>query len=218
MNIKDYREKELKYYVLGIILLIYLLDYPDFDVLFTQNSNLVVSFISSVGSNLFLGVIYVFSFVLDSIIGSKLKDFFIYFNGDKPGEYVFSDIKKVIKDNRIRIDEFNSKYNKIIKKLPKDDKERKSYEDSKWYQIFCKYEGKSKILALHREYLLCRDLTAITIAIAVLYLLFSVISIVMFNWNVCITLFVFYVLLNISTRSKAKQFVGTVIAVDIASK
>ena len=90
-NIKDYREKELKAYIIANILVILLflnIFKLEGEVLSSGNiSNILSSFVVS-------SCIFIFSFISDSAIGNKLKDRLVYLWSEYPGEKVFTSIAK----------------------------------------------------------------------------------------------------------------------------
>lgn len=100
-DIKDYRNNELKNYVIGNILLVLYFS-SIFDNLFTLdiNSNLNI-WKTLIESALVSSIIYIYVFLLDSLIPGDIKQKVAYFHiGKLPGYTIFTKMKQNNKDDR----------------------------------------------------------------------------------------------------------------------
>ena len=216
-NIKDYRDHELKSYVIGNLLIILLLS-GTFDEIMAKDINSFASAFSTVVNILITSSIsYIFVFLMDSVIPGDVKFSIVYFPfGELPGKTIFSKMKNDCKDMRFTEAEVLFQYKDIYTTLPEKQKDRKKYENSKWNNLYRKYEKKSRVFVANRDFLLCRDMTIMTAFLLGIYLLgIYGIQIFGFSRRIIAILIVEYIICNIATREKGKKFAYNVIAEDI---
>ena len=78
-NLKDYRENELKQYVVANAL-VFLLVHGFINFANTENIKLVQEIVSLFGTTLLASIIYIFTILFDSVIDDKIKNkMLIYF-------------------------------------------------------------------------------------------------------------------------------------------
>lgn len=213
-NIKEYREKEQKMYIIANIFVL---------ILFSNISD-VVSFqderfdilIKLFDTALLSSIIYIFSFLTDSLFSSGLKMKLLYLTGHLPGETIFSKLKNRNRDLRFSTGQLFEKYKEIYDSLPTDKKKKYQYENEHWYGIYNKHRDVSMIFVSNKDYLLCRDLYISTIIIFVCYAI-SCSLIHVFEWNLgCIIYLIFMLLVtNISAHIKGRRFAINVLAYDL---
>lgn len=215
-DIKDYRNNELKNYVIGNILLVLYFS-GIFDNLFTSdiNSNLNI-WKTLIESALVSSIIYIYVFLLDSLIPGDIKQKVAYFHiGKLPGYTIFTKMKQNNKDDRFTHADIVKKYASIYSNMPVGKKEKGKYENAQWYKIYNNYKNESKILIANRDFLLCRDLTIITIMLMIIYFILIVLKIIVFSKNVVAVMFIELIVSNISMRCKATRLAYNVISEDI---
>lgn len=218
-NIKDYRENELKQYVVANAL-VFLLVHGFIDFANTENIKLVQGIVSLLGTTLLASIIYIFTILFDSVIDDKIKNKLVnLFFMKLPGEYIFTEIKNKNKDIRFTTDMALQKYSHIYSAIPINLDERRKYENSQWYKIYNQYREVPMVFISNRNYLLMRDMYVSTMVILVLY----IISCFFFKWLTYEKLFIIYLLgiliiTNVATHIKAKRFVYNVIALDISKE
>ena len=137
---------------------------------------------------------------------------------NKPGECIFSNIKKKCKDDRILKENAIKIYKNIYQNMPKDEDKRKKYENSNWYSIYSKYRGEKMIEVSNREYLMTRDFVFITIAMIVIYFVLSILKLTIFNWKFIVLLGILLIINIVSANIKARRFVYNVIAIDLSKQ
>lgn len=218
--IKNYKEKELKLFVIaniGIVLILSNSLHLD-DCLNQINS---VSLITIVNTSLFSGIIFAFIVFFDLFIGSSFKMKTVYYWCNKPGETIFSDLKngKYSSDNRFNIEDVKRKYANIFQKIGSgsyNKKELSQYQNKEWYRIYSKHITSDRIKATHRDFLLSRDMSVSMSILFVLYLMSAIFfEFICLSWKSVIYISVVYVLCVVATRVKGRRFVATTIAVDI---
>lgn len=223
MNIKDYVDKELKSYIVGLNILLFLLnfnswfkiDFSDNDLkIILQVEEIILPILEIVAVSSVVGV---FVFIMDSIYSSEVKDIVTLMKAiKKPGMKIFSKINNnKLRDERINNNEAKEQYKSIIDKIPKG-KEKYGYENTRWYSIYNKYENEKKILVSQRDYLLCRDLCVATISEGILVLGGMFLGIMPWSYKVFIVLGILYLVTMISAYNKADRFCRNVIAKDIS--
>lgn len=213
MNIKDYKNKEINMYILGVIFL-----YLCISNSFNLDNNNITNVNQLITTILSSGIIYLFTYLSDAIISSYFKDKIIYLFGiiKKPGEWIFSNIKNNCKDDRIYSEKANQRYKDIYLNMPKEKNKRKIYENSEWYAIYSNYRNEKMIEISNREYLMTRDFVFVTISMFIIYIALCVLNIFYWNFTFIITLLILLVINTISANIKAKRFVYNVIAIDLA--
>lgn len=218
---KDYRDKELKYLMIILILLFLVYSTPIKNLSFTAielSETLATAFSGIVISS----VLSLTTFLLDCLISTNLKNkmvglFFIH----KAGETIFTRINNLsVKDDRFLIFEAKTQYKKIICNIPKNNKDRYEYENSNWYKIYRKYQDIDQVIQSQKDYLTCRDLFIETILFLVIYFLSLIFysKFVVFSFKYFLIIVLIAVVTNISTHVKMNRFVNTVIALDVAEK
>lgn len=218
-NLKDYRENELKQYVIANAL-VFLLVHGFIDFANAENIKLVQGIVSLVGTTLLASIMYIFTILVDSVIDDKIKNKIVNLYFMKlPGEYIFTEIKNKNKDIRFTTDKALQKYSHIYSEIPINLDERKKYENSQWYKIYNRYREAPMVFMSNRNYLLMRDMYVSTMVILVLYF----IACFFFKWLTYKKRFIIYLLgiliiTNVATHIKAKRFVYNVIALDISKE
>ena len=215
MNIKDYKDKEMKMYIIGIIFI-----YVCISNSLKIDNDKVMYINQLITTTLVSGVIYLFTYLSDAIVSSYLKDKIIYLFGiiNKPGECIFSSIEKKSKDDRIYKENAKKVYNDIYKNMPKNKKDRKKYENSNWYTIYSKYREEKMIEVSNREYLMTRDFVFVTISMLAIYIILSFLKVTTYNYKFIIILAILIVINMISANIKAKRFAYNVIALDLSKQ
>lgn len=219
---KDYREKELKYLLFILVFLFLIWCTPLLSIMPNadkKNSYEVLS--TLIESVIISGVLSLGAFLCDCLINSKSKDklvglFFI----PRPGETVFSRIDNgSIVDNRFLVEDAKNKYSDIILNLPVEEKAKRRFENSRWYNIYLLHQEKGQVMQSQKDSLICRDLFIETILFSVFYFMSLVVfyGSVTFSWKFIILLCAIAIVSNRATHIKMNRFVNTVIAVDIAS-
>lgn len=215
---KDYREKELKWYIFAYLFL----------MLGIRNSGLIVSgsvdWFGSIekllSSSLIAGVICSLAFVFDCLYTAELKDTLMCLGFTTlPGKTVFTRIKKCkINDMRFEAMDAQKKYKDIIDALPSDKKEKKRYENKQWYALSRIHEDDPRVKTAHRDYLLSRDLYTTTITMLALTVTGMVFRTIQFSLILVGYLITMLILTNVAAHFKAHRFVNSVIAVDMTQK
>lgn len=215
---KDYREKELKMYILACVLLLICLTkrYS----LQMETGDKIVAISTVIDTTLSSSCIYIFVYIIDSLFSSKTKDKIVSLFGliKKPAYAVFSNIQKNDVDDRFLKSEVKKRYKDIYDKMPEDKKMVGIYQNSSWYKIYSDIREVPMICTSNRDYLLCRDMFISTISLLVLYMLS--VSVKLFEFKIVYVVFLVTMLFVnlISTHIKAKRFVYNVIAYDLAQQ
>jgi hypothetical protein len=214
-NIKDYRDKELKMYILACVFV--LLCFSGKISFSKETKELLGSISDAVNGVIISAVLFIFTFISDSLFTTKVKSFIINLCGifKFTGEVIFTRIKDKDRDIRFTNEAAQRVYEDIYKNMPADQKERYLYENEQWFKIYSKYRDVSVIYFSNRDYLLCRDMVFATISIGAVYILSSAARLTDFDYRFYIYLGVMLVINFLAARSKLKEFVYNVIAYDI---
>lgn len=218
-NIKDYREKELKTFVLGNILLTLTITGAINDIAtLIGEDDLWKAIAELFESSILSSIVYIFTFVFDSVVQGKIKEKIIWPIKGLPGSRVFSDISQKDKDERFTKEMAKTKYKNIYEQIEetKDKKKIARMQNENWFRIYQKYENQAQVYISQRDYLLLRDMTIMTLWIVVMnFLLYWCLK-----KNLPIELIEMliteFVILWIATRIKGERFIYNVIAKDLA--
>lgn len=215
-DLKDYREKELKMYIIACIFVLICLT-KDFSIN-KSSMDKMINLSELIDSVLASSCLYIFVFIADSLFSSDIKQKIVTLFGaiKMPGSIIFTEIKDKCKDKRFTKAEALEIYNDIYSNLPKEKKQSYQYQNSKWYKIYSKHRDVSIIFISNRDYLLCRDMVSATIMIFFLYVLSVEMRLFEYNFTyVCFLGAMFIVNIN-ATHLKAKRFAYNVLAYDIS--
>lgn len=222
-HMKEYRKNELKYYVIGNILILLLME-GMFDGLMAKVSNDAVDIIETLlGSAINGSIVYIYTFLLDSFMPSKAKDAIAYFPTGRPGDYIFTEIEQRCPDARFTKQQVHNKYSDVYKRIyslqANDEKEElRKYQNSEWYKIYKKNQDDESVYTSQHDFLLIRDMGSMTIMIVALYIAMVVLGLISFDGRVVAFFIVEFLLSNFATKNKAKRFVYNVIATDLSQK
>lgn len=215
---KDYREKELKWYVFAYLFLMIGISSPG--LIASESTDWFSSVEKLLSSSLLAGVICTLAFVFDCLYTAELKEALLCLGFTSlPGKTVFTRISQS-KINDIRFDAKKAleKYNDIINGLPPDKKEKKKYENAIWYALSRTHENDPRVKTAHRDYLLSRDLYTTSITMLVLTAAGMGFRLIQFSWIPVGYLIAMLILTNIAAHFRAHRFVNSVIAADLNLK
>lgn len=217
---KEYRKNELKNYVIGNILVIILfsgvmdLIYAHFgnDIDVLKN---VVSIL--LGSALLSSVLYIYVYILDSMVPSKFKDAFVYFLSGRPGDTIFEIILRPGVDARFTSDEAKEKYKDFYVELNQlTNEKKKRLQNSKWYRIYQSVEADETVRLSQQDFLLNRDMCIISIIMLFLYVVLTLFcSVFSVKMTVVVWIVIEIIVTKFAAMSKAKRFALNVITKDI---
>ena len=150
------------------------------------------------------------------MIPGNIKQKIAYFHiGKLPGYTIFTKMKQSVRDDRFTQADVMQKYNQIYANMPTDRKEREKYENAQWCRLYRDCKNENKILIANRDFLLCRDITIITLMLLIIYMMLSCLKIMMFSKIIVEIMGVELIVSNISMRGKAKRLAYNVISEDI---
>lgn len=220
-NIKDYREKELKSFVIGNILLILLETGLIHEIVSPMQADNIWMAISKLfTSSVLSSILYIFVFIFDSIISGECKDKIVWMHKNLPGRRIFTEIRENSKDSRFTSEDAKIAYADVYQRIDneKDTKKKADIQNDKWYQLYQKYEDEAQVSTVHRDYLLCRDMSLMMIWILVGYFVLSWYLRQVLSWKLMLTFLVEFIIIWIAARIKGERFVYNVIAKDLADK
>lgn len=216
---KNYRDNELKSYVVAAILMYFITTNGISGILNKDDISILQFVIDLLNVAIISSSIYAFVFVLDSVYGSDLKRTLVFLFTDEPGQTIFDSIKKKKSDIRFSNTDVEKYYKSIFAQMPEDKKGRKIYQNQQWYHIYHQYRDIEMVTTSAKDFRLCRDIFIATINIFLIYITLCIISeIILFNIYYIGFLIIMIIISNIATRNKGKRWVYNVIAHDISEK
>lgn len=217
-DIKDYREKELRNYVIGNVLLI-LIATGLLDQVFNPVADATMwsSFSALFSSALFSAIAYIYVYIFDSLIPPNIKDNLLWIIKGRPGESVFTEIRDTDGDVRFRKEDVLEKYADVYEKIDaeRDEQMRRKIQNSSWYKIYKAHEKEASVFVSQRDSLLSRDMSIITFWIIIGYIIIKLLVGIKLHWGLMTFLLAEMIITWLSARSKVKRFVYNVIAADV---
>lgn len=222
-DLKNYRERELKYYAMANMIIVFLSisDVQYYVRCAEQIQNFSSVLLESTGISI---LVYLIAFIVDSLYSSRMKSWLLlYFRNSRckcfkmPGELIFIKLKQS-KDPRFEQESINLRYKNIYELMPCDFIKQCKFQNHKFYELFHAYENKPRVRGPFIEYLLCRDLVALTFTCFLFVSTLWAFNIVDICSNIFYFYFFAYIILVVCARNKAKRYVSNVIAEDLYSK
>lgn len=152
-DLKNYGDKLVYFVIFNLAWFIYV----DFDLkLFVENYELLTIILST-------SIFYFPIYIINNYINADWK--FILLYPLKYNHRYASDIFTKIKTGKLKVNNELIDMNLIVKKYgyKKDPK----FEDSLWFKLYLKHRYDSKIYQQHRQFLFCRDLTALMLPLSI---------------------------------------------------
>lgn len=216
---KDYRESELKSYVIATILVYFIAVNGINGILNVEEISILQFIIQLLNAAIISSSIYAFIFVLDSVYGSDLKRKLVFLFTDEPGQIIFDTIRETKGDIRFSTADIEKYYKNIYQQMPEDEKGKRIYQNQEWYHIYHRYRDVEMVKTSAKDYRLCRDIFISTLNILIIYLALCVMSkIVEFNIYYIGFLVIMIIVSNVATRNKGKRWVYNVIAHDLSER
>lgn len=169
-DLKDYREKELRNYVIGNILIILLGTGQIQEIITatgTKNSWDAIS--AFINSGVIATLVYIYVYLIDSLIPGSIKDKLIWVRKGMPGTRVFSEIRKGHEDFRFSKEMALTKYKEVYREIDDakgndlKESEIRKIENLAWYSAYQRNEKTAQVYVANRDWLLCRDMFMMTI-------------------------------------------------------
>lgn len=211
-NLKEYRDKELKWFLLANILLMLIgsgiLDFGDMESISISDISSLLS-VTAVSS-----AIYIYTFILDSLLPSRVKVFLVFLWKRQPSCTIFTDMERKFGDDRFKLEDAKMKYSKIYERIKS---EPSSFDQTPlWYEIYNKHRNNTIVFGSNRDYLLLRDMHSQTIVTMLAYILLWWFSgLLSFSWKFVVYLVIMIVCLNIGARVQGKKMVYNVLSIDV---
>ena len=217
-RIRDYREKELVWFIIAYLLLLAGLSLPS-DIITCKDLITIISEVREwINSILIAGVITSLSFVFLNVFPQGSMEWLVFFSKNKiPGKVIFSRIKNdSVNDMRFDNNEAAERYKNIINNMPDDKKKARKYENRNWYNLYNEHIDDNRVIQTNRDNLLSRDLYIVTVIMTVSTMLAFIFRLSHFHWVIVGYLLLMLVTTNIVARVGARRLVQTVIAVDLS--
>lgn len=211
-NLKDYRNNELKWFLLANVLLMIISSRL---FVFGETIDSWIAGLSSVVDiTVFSSAIYILTFVFDSVVASRVKVLLVYWWKKQPSCTIFSDMERKFEDNRFTLEAAKKKYAKIYEQI--EGKPKGFDQTPLWYEIYNRNRENTIVFGSNRDYLLLRDMHAQTIILTLVYLfLCGLLDVFVFSWKYVLYLLFMIVMLNISARVQGKRLMYNVLSVDM---
>lgn len=211
-NLKEYRDNELKWYLLANILL--MIVSSGFFVFGETPESWVTAISSFLSVTIFSSAIYILTFVFDSVVPSRIKVFLVFLWKRQPSCTIFTDMEKKFEDNRFMLEDAKKKYAEIYERITSEPE--KFDQTPLWYEIYNRHRENTIVFGSNRDYLLLRDMHAQTIILILVYIIiWKMAGNMIFSWKYILYLTTMVILLNISARVQGKRLMYNVLSVDI---
>lgn len=187
-NLKDYRNNELKWFLLANILLMIISS--EFLVFGDTIDSWITGITSFLSVTVFSSAIYILTFIFDSVVPSRIKVFLVFLWRKQPSCTIFSDMERKFDDNRFTLDDAKKRYASVYQLL--NSKPKKFDQTALWYEIYNRHRDNTIVFGSNRDYLLLRDMHAQTIMLMFVYVfLWCMSESIAFSWKYIIcTIFI----------------------------
>ncbi|MBR1444115.1 MAG: hypothetical protein IJ583_11370 [Firmicutes bacterium] len=214
-SLKDYRNNELKWFLLANILLM-LISSNVFSLSLDDNELKIVEKIGTIVSVVFFSaIIYVYTFIFDSVMPSNIKVHLVFLFCKKPSDTIFTQILRKCNDDRFTVEDAKKQYKEIYDQIDKNSK-LKENQTALWYEIYNRHRDNSIVYGSNRDYLLLRDLHSQTVTLVPIYIILALMTgIITVSIEYLIYLFCMIIILNIGARVQGKRVIYNVLAVDL---
>ena len=214
-NLKEYRNNELKWFLLANVLLMLLTTgVLQFDTLEDDFGTYISELlnIAAISSSA-----YLLTFILDSIVPSRVKVRLVFLCSKQPSSTIFTDMLIKFEDNRFTLKNAIEKYKDIYVQI--ENEPRDFDQTPLWYSIYNEHRDNSIVFGSNRDHSSLRDIHVQTMTVFTVYiLLWLVTDYVNFSAEFLIYITVMVIVLNISARVQGKRMVYHVLSVDINQK
>ena len=219
--VKNYKEKELRQYVLAYLLVtIALIGFQTTSELqISQNdTNVMMSMFQMIMTDIFIGAICVLVLIFNEIWSDNMKTKLVY--GKFPSDNVFTRIF----NNKIDTTGFNHDKAKTI--YAHLFSASASEQTTEWNKLLrkCRGSGHNNVIEAERMQLMTRDICLSTISLLFLNFI-AIIILTIFNKNICISINVlgvpiFYLVVmlfvtKVTSKNRANRFLMMVIKNDV---
>jgi hypothetical protein len=164
-----------------------------------------------------LSIVYIYGFLMDSLIAGDVKFKIAYLIWGKMPSYKIYDWIITKHDCRFTIEMAKSKYSDIYKNLEVSN--NGEFQSAEWNKLYRKYQNRNQVYTANRDFLLCRDIFIMSLMIMIIYI---VLSKGLKMMDVCSDYMIFIlaelILSNIAMRSKGKRLAFNVIAEDLLNE
>lgn len=220
-DLKDYRKNELNNFVFGnILVIIFFSGLLDKCLYFYAELSGWTLFKTLFSSAIFSSIFYMFVFISDSLLSQNFKNKLIWFIKGRPGDSIFTNIRAKNKDFRFTSELALNSYEEIYNEIDQEDdiKNKRVIENSSWYKIYKKYERHPQIYNSQRDFLLCRDMTFMTLFITICYIGMQIYRGEIISIKMILFFIVEFLISWCAARNKSKAFAYNVIALDLSER
>ena len=223
-DLKDYREKELKNYVIGNILIALLLTNMLEQVIGMEANTTFEACKALIGSAVISSVLSIYVFITNSILPGDTKFAICYLGITKmPGFTIFADAQennwkhRKALDGRYTAEEVKAKYAQVYANLEneKDADKRKELQNTYWFKIYRKHQTEPAIYTANRDFLLCRDICIMTLWLLLAYLGTCMLSVLPFSHKLVKFFLIEFALTVLAVHGKGGRLARNVLAADI---
>ncbi|MCT3574552.1 MULTISPECIES: hypothetical protein [Lactobacillaceae] len=208
-NLKIYKTKEVQYFICANAIIITLFSTKISHKYFVNNYDFIFSLFTFLGS---MGIIYIYSNILDSVMSTRIKNVLVFGNMNKmPGNTALT---KLFYGNYsdFRVSKINlQKFYKNIWKEINQNSQDKLYQNKKWYALYTAVRNENIIFFSNSNYLLTRDISVLSIVFVIFYPLMSKFPYIYYNYKVHIYFIIIWIITTYAAHKTGEKFANNVL-------
>ncbi|GLB46205.1 hypothetical protein WR164_01840 [Philodulcilactobacillus myokoensis] len=207
-NLKDYKQKEIQYFIIANLLVIFTFSTRIDSILYINNYRSLINLAPLIGG---MGIIYVYFIILDSVISTNIKNLLVFLGNSRlPGNTIFNKLySKKYKDFRISIEKLQLFYKDTWNEINEDGN---ITQNNKFYSFYKNVKNDDLIFYSNKNYLLMRDMNVISFLFMIFYpFIFLLIHFVFYNGWVQMFFVILWVMTLYASHSTGYKFAKNVL-------
>lgn len=208
-NLKNYKIKEIQYFICANSIIITLFSTKISHKYFVNNYDFVFSVFTFLGS---MGIIYIYSNILDSVLSTKVKNILVFGKIAKmPGNKALTKLfYKNYSDFRVSTINLQRFYKNTWKEINQNSQDE-LYQNKKWYALYIAVRNESIIFFSNSNYLLTRDISVLSIVFVISYPFLPRFPYIYYNYKVHIYFIVIWIIATYAAHKTGEKFANNVL-------
>lgn len=215
-NLKKYKSKELQYFIFANSLIIILFSVNINTKTFKNNYDFIFEILTFLGN---MGIIYIYSIILDSLIPTKVKNYLVFGSIKKlSGNLAFTKLfNKGHSDYRVSTTALRNFYRKDWENIKLNSQEPLC-ENKTWYLLYSQVKEEQMIFHSNSNYLLTRDMSIVALFFFIGYFFTPILPYVYYNYKVHLYFVLLWCTTIYSAHKTGEKFANNVLIINYLLK
>lgn len=209
-NLKNYKNKELQYFIYTNLLIITLFSTKISHKFFINNYDFILSLFTFLAN---MGIVYTYSNILDSILPTNIKNILVFGKTTKiPGNKAITKVfNKNYSDPRVSTTKLRDFYQDTWNEIVQKKHHNELYQNKKWYNLYISVRNESIIFFSNSNYLLARDISVLSILFVIFYPFMQIFPYIYYNYILHIYFVFIWILTIFAAHETGKKFANNVL-------